>query len=424
MKNKAKKHLGFIIFLIVILVFPTSMSYQARLNMRIIVTGLAIDKVEDEYQVTAQIIKTVPGSKPPGTNAEIDFLVDKSKVLSDAVSKLAYKAGKVSAFSHTNFIVVGKSVLEEDVSECLDYFVRDKVIKNSALILFAEDDAGKELQKTKKTELSVGIGLQKVYTFKERNSDGLMVTMIDFLKHSKSNTGTAVASVFGLETNKEQQSNASGDSSSGASGGAESSSSSGSSGGSSGSGEGGGSSGEEYQYFKQNQPLMCFVDGKFAGRLEDEEHIAGYMFAHDEAKVIEVTLDNVSGGRFDDDKIEIAIRNKTNKFKIKYENDKPIFEAVVTITKSEIAEILSDHIIGVLTEEEYGLVVQKLKEEISKKISACFEAAKQMGVDIFNAYDYAYKYKYKKTTSIYQNKTDFLKDVEMRVNVVVKQMDY
>ena len=65
-----------------------------------------------------------PGSKPPGTSAEIDFLVDKSKVLSEAVSKLAYKAGKVAAFSHTNFIIVGKSVLEEDVSKCLDYFIR------------------------------------------------------------------------------------------------------------------------------------------------------------------------------------------------------------------------------------------------------------------------------------------------------------
>ena len=46
MKIKAKKHLGFIIFLIIILVFPVSLSYQARLNMRIIVTGLAIDKID------------------------------------------------------------------------------------------------------------------------------------------------------------------------------------------------------------------------------------------------------------------------------------------------------------------------------------------------------------------------------------------
>ena len=437
MKIKAKKHLGFIIFLIIILVFPVSLSYQARLNMRIIVTGLAIDKIDNEYQVTAQIVKTIPGSKPPGTSAEIDFLVDRSKVLSEAVSKLAYKAGKVSAFSHTNFIIVGKSVLEEDISKCLDYFVRDKVIKNSALLLFTEDSAGDELQKTKKTELSVGIGLQKVYTFKERNSDGLMVTIIDFLKNSKSNTGTSVASTLALETNKEQQSSSGssggeGDSSSGSGSGSGeqgSSSSGGSSGSGSSSGEGGSSGGgssggEEYQYFKQNGPLMCFVDGRFAGKIESEDDVSGFMLAHNKSKVIEVTLSDVSGGRFHNDQVEIAIRNKNNKFKISYQGDVPVLEVLVTITKSEIGEILSDKIIGTLTEEEYGLLVQKLKEEISKKVTACFETAKGFGVDIFNAYDYAYKYKYKNTTNKYSDKTQFLNDVQIKVSVDIKQMDY
>lgn len=432
MKIKAKKHLGFIIFLIIILVFPASLSYQARLNMRIIVTGLAIDKINEEYQVTAQIVKTIPGSKPPGTSAEIDFLVDKSTVLSEAVSKLAYKAGKVAAFSHTNFIIVGKSVLEEDISKCLDYFIRDKVIKNSALLLFAEDSAGDELQKTKKTELSVGIGLQKVYTFKERNSDGLMVTIIDFLKHSKSNTGTSVASTLALETNKEQQSSggdSSGSSSGGEGGSAKSeSSSSGSTGSSSGLGsssQSGGSGGEEeYQYFKQNGPLMCFVDGRFAGKIESENDVSGFMLAHNKSKVIEVTLNNVTGGRFDNDKVEIAIRNKNNRFKISYIGDKPVFDVKVTVTKSEIGEILSDKIIGTLTEEEYNMLAQKLKDEIAKRVTACFETAKGFGVDIFNAYDYAYKHKYKNTTNKYHNKTQFLNDVQLKVSVEVKQMDY
>ena len=356
MVNKIKRHLGLVILLIIVLVFPTSMSYQARLNMRIIVTGLAIDKIDGEYQVTAQIVKTTPGSKPPGTSAEVDFLIDKSKVLSEAVAKLAYKAGKVSSFSHTNFIVVGKSILEDDVSQCLDYFVRDKIIKNSALVLFAEDKAGEELQKTKQTELSVGIGLQKVYTFKEYNSDGLMVTMIDFLKHSGSNTGTSVASTFKLETNKEQQSG-SGGSSTGSGGSSGSGQSSGSSGGSSGESGGSSGSGEEYQYFKQTSPLMCFKEGKFVGKIESEDDIDGFMLAHKKSKVIEISLENINGGRFKNSQIEVAIKNKKTRFKIRYEADTPCFDIKVVIRKSEIGEVLSDKIIGTLTEEEFDLVV-------------------------------------------------------------------
>ena len=429
MMNKIKNHLGLVILLIIVLVFPTSMSYQARLNMRIIVTGVAIDKVDGEYQVTAQIIKTTPGSKPPGTSAEVDFLVDKSKVLSEAVAKLAYKAGKVSSFSHTNFVVVGKSILEDDVSSCLDYFVRDKIIKNSALVLFAEDNAGEELQKTKQTELSVGIGLQKVYTFKEHNSDGLMVTMIDFLKQSRSNAGTSVASTFVLETNKEQQSGgSSGGSSSGSSGG-DSGSSSNASSGSSGSGSGGSSgessssSGGEYQYFKQLSPLMCFKEGVFAGKLETETDIDGFMLVNQKSKVIEISLENLTGGRFKNSQIEVAIKNKKTRFKIRYEGDTPCFDIKVVVRKSEIGEILSDEIIGTLTEEEFDLVVDHLKKEIEKKVSTCFETAKGFGVDIFNAYDHAYNFAYKNTTK-FELKEDFLKALKLNVCVDVKQMEY
>ena len=37
------------------------------------------------------------------------------------------------------------------------------------------------MKKTKNLELSVGLGLQKVFTFKQEESDGLMVTILDFL---------------------------------------------------------------------------------------------------------------------------------------------------------------------------------------------------------------------------------------------------
>ena len=46
MKIFLKKHIGIVILLIIIIAFPASMSTQARLNMRIIITGLAIDKTD------------------------------------------------------------------------------------------------------------------------------------------------------------------------------------------------------------------------------------------------------------------------------------------------------------------------------------------------------------------------------------------
>jgi len=127
-----KKYMGLIIIIIILLVFPISLSNQARLNNRIIVTGLAIDKSGDKYQITAQYVKTSPGTESGGTSAEINFVTDIDTSMVSAIEKLSYKAGKVAAFSHTNFIVIGKDCLNEDLTQMLDYFVRNKTIKSSA----------------------------------------------------------------------------------------------------------------------------------------------------------------------------------------------------------------------------------------------------------------------------------------------------
>lgn len=432
MKKGYKKHIGLIILLFIVLVFPTSLNYQARLNMRIIVTGLAVDKDGEDYKVTAQYVKTSPGNESPGTSAEIDFIVDKAETLSEAISKLAYKAGKVAAFSHTNFIILGKSLFEEDVTKCLDYFIRDKIIKNSALLLFAPDKAEDEIKKTKNMELSVGLGLQKVFLFKENESDGLMVTLIDFLRQNKMYAKSAVASELAFHTHEEsskggeQGSSSSESSSSKNSSGGSSSESGSSSGGSSSSSSGGseGSSKSEQQYFDQEAPLVCFVDGKFVGKIEDESAIDGYMMANKESKIIDVVLDGVSTGRLQGDKIEVVINRKSNKFKVRFENQTPVIDVKVKITKAEIIEIMSNEIIASLTNEEFESVKNALAKKVSENVAKCFENSKKLNLDVFSAYEIAYKKHNKKTTQNFNSPKEFLEKLKLNVIVDVVQIDY
>ena len=433
MKNKIKKHTVLIILLVIVLVFPTSLSYQARLNMRVIVTGLAIDKTDDEYMLTAQIVKTSPGNESPGQSAMIDFVTDKAKNLSEAVSKLAYKAGKVSAFSHTNFLVLGNSLLKEDVTKCLDYFIRDKVIKNSALVLFSGGSAEEEIKKTKDTELSVGIGLQKVFLFKENEGDGLMVTLIDFLNQNKMYSCTSCASELSFHTNDEakQGSAGSGGSSSGT---GESSSSGGSSATSSGSsgssGSGGSESGgeskqaESQQYFDPESPIVCFVKGVFVGKLEKEEDIDGFTLAKNLSQKTNVNVQNVKEGRLKGEPIEVSIKKKKVKAKVKFDGGKPVLELKIIITKAEIVEIMTAEVIAGLTDDEFNAVKEGLKKQISSEVSGCFETAKTFGADVFDAYEKAYKWKYKETTKNYSSPAEFLKDLKIDIKVEIKQLDY
>ena len=72
MKEFFKKRIGLIILIVAVIAFPSSLSTQARLNMRAIVTGLAIDKVEGKYEVTAQIVKTSPSTESSGEKATVN----------------------------------------------------------------------------------------------------------------------------------------------------------------------------------------------------------------------------------------------------------------------------------------------------------------------------------------------------------------
>ncbi len=439
MKKFFKKHVAIIILMVIVLVFPIGISNQARINMRTLVTGVAIDKEGDEYTVTAQIVKTSPGQESPGSSAEINFISDSAKTLAEAVSRLSFKAGKASAFSHTSFIIVGKEASNEDVSQFLDYFVRDKILKNSALVLFSNEKAEDEIKKTKNLELSVGVGLQKVFLYKEKESDGVMVTVLDFLNDSHSYSNTAVASVISLKPSEAKSqdssssSGSSGSSSSGmsgesseSSGGQSSGSSSGGSGGGSGSSGGSSESQNAKQNFEAQAPIAVFVKGKMVGKLEDEES-DGFLLANPNSKVSNLELNEIECNCNMDKtqmKISVQIKSKNNSAKIRFENEIPCLDLFVDIKNAEIKEVISSDIHSVFTTEEYIAIKQTIKEKVSELIGKCFEKAQTLNADVFKAYEIAYKYHYDTLMKYYDTPEEFVKNLKLNVDVRTQQLEY
>lgn len=428
-----KKRLGLIIIIIIILVFPISLTNQARLNTRVIITGLAIDKVDNGFEVTAQIVKTSPGTESAGSGAEVNFVTDSDETMLGALSKLTYKAGKVSAYSHTNFVILGNDLKDENLTEVLDYFIRNKTIKSSAMLLFAEEKASDEIKKTKDVELSVGIGLQKVFLFKETEGDGEMMTILNFLKDIKSHSKTSTASILKLMKNEESssQSSSGGQSSGGSQDGSSSGVSEGGSAGGSGSSSSGGdsqesgtSSGDSYQYFEALSPIVCCVDGRVVGKLETKDEIMGYMIARDKAKSEDISLKDISVGRLENAKIGVKVNHKHACQIIRYENGVPCLDIKIILNNSEIEDVQNKTLISELSTEEYEKIKLEIENDARKKISSCFEKAKSFGADIFHAYEHAIKFNYKETKRLYKDMAEFLKNLKLNVEVDVVRLDY
>ena len=415
MKDFFKKRIGLIILLVAIFAFPSSLSTQARLNMRAIVTGLAIDKVDDKYEVTAQIVKTSPSTESGGEKATVNFVSDNDETVIGAISKLSYKTGKTSAFSHTNFIIIGKDVLEEDLTQTLDYFMRDNITNDSMLLLVAEEKASDEIKKTKDVELSIAIGLQKVFMYREKEGDGVMNSVLEFMKDSKESSGTSVVSLLALEKNDEQsEDNPTGGGSSSSSG------SSGESGTEDGGEQGGGS---KYQYFKAQTELGCFVDGRYVGKLEKDE-VLGYMLANKKATIDDVYAEDFDKTVFNAKRVGVKIKDKTNKLKIRYENNIPCLDLVVKIKNSAIYEIQSEEFIDAPTDAEFSEIKNGLKKKIAENVSKCFEKSRELKADIWGAYLLAQKHHYKQTNMYYKNREDFLSNLKLNVIVEIDRLEY
>ena len=130
-----KKH-SWVLVVIALLVFiPQSFSYQAKLNTRVIVTGLAIDKVEQGYEITAQTILPVNGSEAGGSGAKLGFISETGNSFAEGIKKISYKIGKTAGLSHVNFLIVGHKMLEDNLALALDYVIRDHRINSSILML-------------------------------------------------------------------------------------------------------------------------------------------------------------------------------------------------------------------------------------------------------------------------------------------------
>lgn len=450
MKKFFKKHIGIVVLLIIVLAFPASMSTQARLNMRIIVTGLAIDKSEDGYEVTAQIVQTQPSSGASDMGAEIDFISDTGETILSAISKLSYKSGKVAGFSHTNFVILGKDMLDENLTKNLNYFLRDTIIKDSVLLLVAETQAKDEIKKTKNMGLSVGLGLQKVYVYKEKESDGAMTSLLDFMNDSMNFSGSAVISqlklagsdeeneVSGENTqsesdSKNQEGSSAEEQKTDKSGGEQESETNSESGNESGQGEENtgnskGSDSEEGQKqsvsFKSFVPLKCFLSGQYKGDLSEADEIAGYYLSEDKCHSDYLSLDNLNFGDLKNAKLGIDIKYKNVSKKLYFDGVKPRLEMCIKIKNSSIKEIQSDEFVGNLDEEEYEFITREMSKKISEMVAKTFEKSKSFGVDIFGAFDIANKFHYKTTRDNFESLEKFLNNLELSVSVKVSRLEY
>ncbi|TQR15575.1 Ger(x)C family spore germination protein [Psychrobacillus soli] len=113
------------------------------IDKRVFVTGIGIDPAEKEeggYKVTLKLSLPVASIKS-STGPNYEYLVYEGETLAEAIRILETHTDKILEFGHTKIIVINEELLQENMKDFMDYFVRRSDIQLIAWVAAAKTSA-------------------------------------------------------------------------------------------------------------------------------------------------------------------------------------------------------------------------------------------------------------------------------------------
>lgn len=136
--------------LLILSLFLTGCWDRRELNELGITLAIGIDKVEDEYQVTAQVVvpseisaKTSTGRSP------VTLFQANGETVYEALRKITKSSPRKIYPGHLRTLVLGEDLAEEGIAESLDFLSRDWELRSDFFVVIAKDmTAGEVLNVT------------------------------------------------------------------------------------------------------------------------------------------------------------------------------------------------------------------------------------------------------------------------------------
>lgn len=126
-----------IIFLSFIIMLLCGCYDYRELNDMSIVSGIGIDYVDNEYQVSLEITN----SSKDGSSTEVETVIvtGKDENISEAFNKSKNMSDKDVYLEHIELLVISEELATKGLGECLDYIIRDTSINNNYFVVVSDD---------------------------------------------------------------------------------------------------------------------------------------------------------------------------------------------------------------------------------------------------------------------------------------------
>lgn len=316
--NKVKKNPMFYVFLAIMILFlPIALFREPDSSRRLIITALAIDKQEDEFEVSALCF--IPVSTTTfKENYKIISASDKTFV--EALNKIGLYSGRISALPHTSVVVVSEKVMENDMLNCLNHLARTSNLGNNTVVIGTNKSAKQLLEITNDLDSSANLSLKDLLSYNYQYLYGNQSNLESFYRGYFSPTKTSILGYMKLDENKGIEVESKSQDSGGE--------------GSSNSAKENASPGMEAQDSSKNQKILndgsacIFKDGKLITLL-DGSMVEYYNWINNQQNKSILTIEDYSHGPFKNAKLSFQIEQKPVLHVAKFVDNVPQMDYIV-----------------------------------------------------------------------------------------------
>lgn len=169
--------ISLIIAIAVILIFFSNDFGLVDIPKTAIILALGLDKEEETLKLTAQIAVPKGSDRTTGGTSSVE-IDGEGQTVPDCLSQIYTKTGWVPKLIFCNLILLGESVVKEDVFDCLDFFLRNENIPNSCQLAACVGSAGDMLSSQSAIEDTTGIAFTKLFSDAAKKSGYVMTTTL------------------------------------------------------------------------------------------------------------------------------------------------------------------------------------------------------------------------------------------------------
>lgn len=137
-----------IIIIIFSLFLLTSCASHQEINDLGIVSALGIEKNNNEYIVSAQLVNTKKISENPNSASNVITFIEKGDTIFETLRKITTKSSRKLYFAHMKLIIIDDSILNENPLDIVDFLARDSESMLNFIVLASVEDKPSDILET------------------------------------------------------------------------------------------------------------------------------------------------------------------------------------------------------------------------------------------------------------------------------------